>query len=77
MISKFISMYFWIKNKKNLEIENQKQDEQYHKCLIEIKDLKNTIKKLECEYAKEKRMKQLYLSRCKSLSKRLLEDKTE
>jgi len=66
-------MFYWIKNKSDLEEEIEKEDEQYNKKLIEIKMLKDTIKNLENECEKEKKLKQIYLSRCKNLKRKLAE----
>lgn len=66
MKNNFLSMFYWMKNKRTIEKEHQKEDEQYNQTLTEIAELKKQLKN-------EIKWKTIYCNRCKRLRKKLNE----
>lgn len=73
MKNKTLSMFYWIKNKKKLEEEHQKEDEQYNQRCTEINELNKEITNLKQQLENANRLKTIYLGRCKSLKRKLAE----
>ncbi len=73
MKNKAVSMFYWIKNKKAIEEEHQKEDDQYNQQCIEINNLHKEIENLKNQLKNEINLKKIYLSRCKSLKRKLAE----
>lgn len=73
MENKFLSMFYWIKNKRTIEEEHQKEDEQYNQRCTEIGELNKEIDILKKQLENEIKLKKIYLSRCKTLKRKLVE----
>ena len=67
MLNKFLSMFYWIKNKPIIEEEIQKADEQYYQQCIEIGNLNKEISKLKKQLDDQTRLKNYYSKRCRKL----------
>lgn len=72
-IDNTISMFYWIKNKKKLEEERQEEDEQYNQQCTKINDLNKEITNLKKQLENTNKLKAIYLGRCKSLKRKLVE----
>ena len=66
-------MFYWIKNKKAIEEEHRKEDEQYNQQLIEFGNLSKENTSLKNRLENEIKLKKIYLSRCKTLKRKLVE----
>lgn len=72
-INNAISMFHWIKNKKQIEEEHRKEDEQYNRRCTEISELNKEIVKLKQQLENTNKLKTIYLGRCKNLKRKLVE----
>lgn len=70
-INNAISMFYWIKNKHQLEIESQKEHDEYLEVQADNYKLKCQISKLEKQIANEIKLKRRYVTNCKNLRKEL------
>lgn len=73
MKNKTLSMFYWIKNKKAIEEEHQKEDEQHNQLLVENYELKRQISKLENQLTNEIKLKNRYPTNSQNLRKKLNE----
>lgn len=71
MKNKILSMYYWIKNKKDMEEEQQEEDKQYNNCLITIARLQKQLDKKDIEIKTQTNLKNIYLTKIKKLQNRL------